>query len=149
MELRTFKSGSIRDWEHAPNLTPRGYEIKKDELYVLNGDSLIKAYHLILGQRISALQMIAKLSPTEIAEIEDYLSLTKHINMVLYHILHSLPLATVLQLQEEERVAKEKIRKVSKKNEGMTLKELLNRFHLSDGGTRDELDPPSPPAPEK
>ncbi len=141
--MDAFESGStIRDWEHSPNLTPRGYEIKKDELYVLNGDTLIKAYHLLMNQRTSSLLSLSKIPPTNVALYEEYLSMSKYINLVLYHILHSVPLANILAMQEETRV--EEQRKPPPKRVGLTLKEILEKFHLSEGG-KDELNPPSSP----
>lgn len=147
MKTNTPRSGSIEDWRHTPNLTPRGYEIKKDELYVVNGDTLIKAYHLLLNQRFSALQMVSQQPPTNIVEIDQYLSLAKHINMVLYHMLHSEPLVNVLQMQELARIESEKLKNESQgeNTTGITLKEMLDKFHMTDGGTKDELPPPKLP----
>jgi hypothetical protein len=141
------RSGS-RDWEHTPNLTPRGYEIKKDELYVLSGDTLIKAYHLLASQKMNALLTAGKLQPTQVADLDDFLSMVKYINITMYHVLHSVPLANILQMQEEARLAEQEKQKKSTENpivkEGLTLKEILDKFHLSDGGNKDEI-PPSPP----
>ena len=141
--MEMVESGSIKDWEHSPNLTPRGFEIKKDELYVLNGDTLIKAYHLLMNQRASSLMMLAKLPPTSIAQYEEYLSVSKHINLTMYHILHSVPLPHILQMQEEARIEAEEKKNAENRKHGLTLKEIMSRFHLSEGD-RDELKLPPP-----
>lgn len=152
-DMTPHGSGSIKDWEFTPNLTPRGYEIKKDELYVLSGDTIIKTYHLLLTQRLAALQTVARLQPTSLAEVDEYLSIAKHINLILYHILHSVPLMNIMQMQEENRISEEEKKTPSKKTEkrqqGLTLKEMLKKFHLTDGGTKDELPPPEPPTTDK
>jgi len=140
--MDTMESGSIKDWTYTPNLTPRGHEIKKDELYVINGDVLIKAYHLLMNQRVSTLLALSKIPPTEVAVYEEYLSMSKHINMVLYHVLNSLPLVSVLQAQSEARIEEENRTRLSTVS-GLTLKEILKKYHLTEGG-KDELKKPPP-----
>jgi len=144
--MKPMDSGSIHDWEHTPNLTPRGFEIKKDELYVLSGDALVKIYHLLMNQRMASLMTLSRLSPINVAEYEQYLSLSKHINLVMYDVLNSLPLLMVMQMQDESRMPDNEIKSFtpgSKRSGILTLKQLLDKFHLSEGG-KDEMKPPNP-----
>lgn len=139
-------SGSIENWMHTPNLTPKGHELKKDELYVLGGDVLIQVYHLLMTQRVSSLMVLSKIPPTEAEMYENYLSLSKHINAVMFNVLQSLPLASILQMHEEARL-EEKKRSNRQVASGLTLKEILDKYHLSEGG-KDELRKKTPPSPE-
>lgn len=139
-------SGSMgRDWKRTPNLTPRGYEIKRDELYVLSGELLIQMYHLLMSQRISSLVILSKIPPTEGPVYEEYLQISKHINEVLNDILQSMPLVSILQMQDEARLEEE--RSKNSTVSGLTLKEILAKYHLSEGGKKDESKK-SPPPPE-
>ena len=130
-------SSSIQDWEHTPNLTPRGLEIKRDELYVLSGDTIVHAYHLLMNQRAATLVTLSQLSPVDVQTYERFLSLVKHINLILHYLLDALPLVGVLQAQEAL------LSSTSKLNEGLTLAQILDKFHLSGGGSKDEMKPPT------
>jgi len=139
MRIDTESSGSVKDWRHTPNLTPRDHEIKRDEVYVVNGDTLIKAYHLLMNQRAASLITLSHISPMDIANYEQTLSFSKYINVVLFHLLHSTPLIDVLQAHEESLKEQD-----APKHAGLTLKEILEKFHLR-VGNKDELKPPKPP----
>ena len=145
--------GAIKEWKHTPNLTPKGKEIKKDELYVLNGDTIIRAYHILMSSRAGSLATLAKIPVVAQGDYETYLSYSKYINETLFSLISGIPLAQVLQAQEAQRTALEdEKRKAAIADDNINvipLTELANKFGIGFGNaTIDEKKPPTEPPSE-
>jgi len=148
----------IREWTRIPNLTPKGMEIKKDELYVLSGDTLIRAYHILMASRAGSLATLAKIPVVNQKDYDVYLSYSQYINRVLFAIAAGIPLPQILQMQENQRIALEETRRkaaIADDNINVVpLTELAQKYGIAFGNaTIDEKSPTAPPsssiAPEK
>ena len=141
MEPKGFPSGSMSAWNHINGMMPQGFELNKDDLYVLKGDVLSKIYRLILAQRFSSLQIISQIPPTHVADFTEYLAIVKHINQILNDIIFAMPLVNILQAQEEHQRT-ENSKQPVEDTRSSTLKRILEKFRLSMGSDRDESHPP-------
>lgn len=152
--MDTEPSGSdsdIKEWKHIPNLTPKGMEIKRDELYVLNGDTIIRAYHVLMSSRAGSLATLAKIPVANQKDYDTYLSYSQYINRILFSLLAGIPLPAILQAQENQRVqleeAKRKAAIVDDNINVVPLTELVNKFGIGFGNaTIDEKPPIAPPS---
>lgn len=146
-----FASGSSEKPEH--DLDAVGYEIKKNELYVIGGDTLIRAYKLLSAQRISTLLQINHTPPTFTKEIENYIGIFNHVNKTMYDILNAILYKKLKDMDDEERKNKgDKPRRVpltSKSGEAdfsSFMEDFLKRNKISlDGNINDDGNTPLPP----
>lgn len=136
-----------------------GHEIKKDELYVIDGNSLIKAYKLMASQRTSALVHINGLSPTYTKEIESYMILFTHVNKTMYEFLNAIPYKKLKEMEEEEHgknkridLNQEKRKELTNTGENFTqfMKDFLKKNKISlngdvNDGNKEDTSPPNTP----
>lgn len=127
MDYITSGSASNARGQHLANALPTS-TIKRDELYVLSGDTLLKAYAYLYGQRVSFLSILSKMSPKDLDEFEQYLKATSEVNLIMYELLNGLPLASVLQI-EMDRLHHED----EEAKRGLTLGDLLRKLHIREG----------------
>jgi hypothetical protein len=106
-----------------------GITILKDEPYVLNGDVIIKTYYTLFNRRTSILLMLSKLPPTEVARCEEYIMMIKHLNMIMYNLLHSVPLLTILQSHDDTKQTETKTSGLAN-DMGRSFEQLLEQYHL-------------------
>jgi len=118
---------------------PHVYEIKKDELYVISGDTLINSYKLLSAQRISALIQINNIPPTYLKEIEIYINLFKRINRTMYDIMNAIQYKKLKEMESGKKQNATPNRIDSSETDfAEFMKDFLKRNKISLDGTMND-----------
>jgi len=126
-----------------------GFVIKPTEYYVVSGDVLTAAYKYLLSQRTSASTYLAKMPPTYVNAIEEYMAIYEDLNAVMRALVSSSPLVDVLEKVKRIDTAKRSTKKQDD-TQKTDIYEFLKQFNIGGNGKRDEMHPPAdtPPTDE-
>lgn len=142
--MKVQVSGSMGSSRINIGQSQRHLNFKKDELYVIQGEVLIHAFHYLNSQKASALVWLNRIRPELIDEIEKYLEIYKQINLVMARIKLAMPLMDILpdaQIEKERR-ARVPGNGAATKAELQELNELLSGFEIEQGSDIDETHTP-------
>jgi hypothetical protein len=120
------------------------YQIDRDRIYVIGGGLLINAYALLNTQRFSAAQMLSRIPPVQILEIEEYIKIYRRITGTMVGIVESVPLGDILlkmdmkELSDMRDVAQAKANGKQKKSKSPSLDEMLKNLNIKTDGDIDE-----------